>query len=143
MNKIVCPYCGNKAVLSDSSVIYGKSYGQVYLCSNYPVCDAFVGVHKGSVKPLGTLANNELRDLRKRAHNLFDRIWRDKEMSRNGAYRWLADKMGLSRKQTHIAMFNESQCRQVIEIMKERTKDNVINRSMSKVLKVWKNKTSV
>ena len=56
-----CPYCQSVSVLTDSKVIYGKSYGMVYLCLNYPKCDSFVGVHKNSIKPLGRMANRELR----------------------------------------------------------------------------------
>ena len=44
---IRCPYCGGTAILRDASFVYGeKSYGgKVYVCSNYPKCDAYVGVH--------------------------------------------------------------------------------------------------
>ena len=42
---IRCPYCGGTAILRDASFVYGeKSYGgKVYVCSNYPRCDAYVG----------------------------------------------------------------------------------------------------
>ena len=143
MYKLTCPYCAKQAILSDSSTIYGKDYGKVYLCINYPACDAFVGVHKGTDKPLGTLANSELRDLRKKAHKLFDSIWHEREMSRKDAYSWLASEMGLSKTKTHIAMFNESQCQQVIEMMKERIKEDVVHRGVPRVLEIWKKKTSI
>ncbi|MBL0255764.1 MAG: hypothetical protein IPQ27_12795, partial [Chitinophagaceae bacterium] len=42
---LVCPYCGNKTEYIDSSFIYGKSYGMIYICKPY---DAYVGVHKGT-----------------------------------------------------------------------------------------------
>lgn len=28
----ICPYCGNRTEYVDSSVIYGRSYGMIYLC---------------------------------------------------------------------------------------------------------------
>ena len=49
----VCPYCGAVSILTDSKVVYGKSYGMIYLCRNYPKCDAYVGVHKRTNEPLG------------------------------------------------------------------------------------------
>lgn len=61
----ICPYCDNESELVDSEVVYGKSYGMMFLCSP---CDAYVGCHKDSPnnRPLGTLANRSLRSLRKR-----------------------------------------------------------------------------
>ena len=48
MRKVYCDYCGRQAEYVDSKVIYGKSYGMMYLCRN---CMAYVGVHKGTDKP--------------------------------------------------------------------------------------------
>lgn len=53
MRKVYCDYCGRQAEYVDSKVVYGKSYGMMYLCRN---CMAYVGVHKGTDKPLGRLA---------------------------------------------------------------------------------------
>lgn len=63
MKEVICPYCRAKAELRDSEFVYGdRNYGKIYVCSNYPICDAYVGVHKGTQdKPKGTLANAELR----------------------------------------------------------------------------------
>lgn len=51
MNEIitgkVCPYCGKPTEYVDSSVIYGRSYGMIYLCRD---CRAYVGVHKVQTK---------------------------------------------------------------------------------------------
>lgn len=69
MRKVHCDYCGRRAEYVDSKVIYGKSYGMIYLCRN---CMAYVGVHKGSDKPLGRLANAQLRHWKKEAHAAFD-----------------------------------------------------------------------
>lgn len=79
------------------------------------ICDARVGTHKNSKTPLGTLANSELRALRKVCHKRFDSLWKSKQMTRSGAYRWLAKSMNLSPKEAHIGMFNEVQCKQLIK----------------------------
>lgn len=123
--EVYCPYCGSKAEYVDSSEIYGKSYGMVYLCRP---CDAYVGVHDGTDTPLGRLANRDLRRWRNRAHAAFDPLWQKGpyRRRRNDAYAWLAGKMGLTKEETHIAMFDVEQCKQVIQIMDyERRNPNV------------------
>jgi hypothetical protein len=47
------------------------------------------------------------------AHLTFDRLWKSGCMSRSKAYAWLANEMGLSRNDAHIAKFNYEQCQQV------------------------------
>jgi len=109
----ICRYCGEKVILTDSSVIYGKDYGKIYLCTN---CNAFVGVHKKSDKPLGTLANSILRIKRKETHQVFDKFWKDKKMSRTEGYKWLSEQMGLPFKSTHIGYFELEECQKVIDL---------------------------
>lgn len=109
----VCPYCNKGTVYVDSGEIYGKSYGMIYLCRP---CRAYCGVHKGTDKSLGRIANTELRELKKQAHASFDRMWNNKGMGRNQAYKWLSKRMNLPPHLTHIGMFDCDQCKIVIEI---------------------------
>jgi ssDNA-binding Zn-finger/Zn-ribbon topoisomerase 1 len=75
--KVACPYCGDQAILRDSAIVYhGRSYGLIWLCSNYPTCDAYVGVHEGTKKPFGRMSNAELREWKKRAHEVLDELWK-------------------------------------------------------------------
>lgn len=115
MRKVHCDYCGRQAEYVDSKIIYGKSYGMVYLCRN---CMAYVGVHKGTDKPLGRLANAQLRYWKKQAHAAFDPLWKYGRFRgyRNAAYAWLADKMALPVEKTHIGMFDVDQCKRAIRI---------------------------
>lgn len=117
MRKVHCDYCGRQAEYVDSKVIYGKGYGMVCLCRN---CMAYVGVHKGTDKPLGRLANAELRYWKKAARAVFDPMWKYGRFRhhRNAAYGWLAQKMGLPIEQAHIGMFDVAQCKKAIEIIK-------------------------
>jgi len=122
---LVCPYCGNNTEYIDSSVIYGKSYGMIYLCSP---CDAYVGVHKGTDKSLGILANKELREAKKEAHYYFDqiaktglinKIWKEyipNLGNRNKAYLWLSKQMNIPKEYCHIGMFDVAECKKVVEI---------------------------
>ena len=95
---------------------FGKSYGNIYYCTN---CGAYVGVHDGTKKPLGTLANAALRNKRREAHNAFDPLWRKRGLKRSEAYHWLAKRMKLLDYRTHIAQFTMAQCQEVIEICNE------------------------
>jgi hypothetical protein len=116
---MICPYCGAVAILQDSVVIYGRSFGNVYVCSNYPGCDAYCGVHRDTNKPLGTLANRALRTARKAAHAAFDPVWKLGRMRRSDAYAWLASELGIDAAQCHVALFNEVECSRVVDLMKE------------------------
>lgn len=114
----ICPYCLKKPELVDSACVYGKSYGDIWLCKD---CDAYVGVHKNSGKALGRLANSTLRYYKKQAHAVFDPIWKSeisptmsKKVARSKAYIWLAKKMNLQVEDCHIGMFDENQCIEVI-----------------------------
>jgi predicted RNA-binding Zn-ribbon protein involved in translation (DUF1610 family) len=121
----VCPYCGAKTEYIDSSFVYGRSYGMIYICKP---CDAYVGVHKGTDNALGRLANKELREAKKQAHYYFDqiaktglinKIWKQfipNTGNRNKAYLWLSKQMNIERELCHIGMFNVEQCQKVIEI---------------------------
>lgn len=114
MRNVICNYCGQPAEYTDSAVIYGRSYGMIYLCRK---CGAYVGVHRGTDKPKGTLANAELREYRKSAHMFFDPLWRSGPFRgrRKDAYRWLAGMLGLPVERTHIGMFDIPQCKRVVE----------------------------
>lgn len=112
-----CPYCDGQGIYTDSKIVYGQSYGMIYLCSNYPKCDAMVGVHRGTSTPLGRMANAELRYWKKKAHEAFDQIWRSNpnKTHRTGAYKYLQEVMEMSASEAHIGNFNIEQCRLLIQ----------------------------
>lgn len=82
---------------------------------------AYVGVHKGTDRPLGRLANAELRYWKKAAHAVFDPLWQRGPFRghRNVAYGWLAQKMNLPIEKTHIGMFDVEQCKKAIQIIRK------------------------
>lgn len=121
----ICPYCSKETEFVDSAEVYQISYGMIYLCRD---CQAWVGVHEGTDKALGRLANEELREWKKKAHRTFDPIAKGglikkifpKYLSstsvREKAYMWLAEHMGIKREYCHIGMFDVEECKQVISI---------------------------
>lgn len=125
-----CPYCGKTVLLKDASFIYhnnkSKNWGKIWVCSDYPHCDAYVGCHKGTSIPLGRLANARLRTLKSEAHRQFDPIWKSGLMSRKEAYRWLADMLKIPCEECHIGMFDVKECQKVIYLCKEQD-NQVIN----------------
>lgn len=121
-----CPYCGSTAILKDSSYIYGSKArrGKVYVCSRYPMCDAHVGVKPGTALPNGTLANKSLRQKRIQAHQVFDQIWLSGILSRNQAYFWASDKLGVPMGEMHIGNFDVYRCDQLIREAKKVLENN-------------------
>jgi hypothetical protein len=83
-------------------------------------CEAYVGCHTGTEKPLGRLANSELRREKIKAHAAFDPIWKSKEMARKEAYAWLSEQLGISPANTHIGMFDVDDCRAVVAVCEAR-----------------------
>lgn len=117
--KIRCPYCGAQAALRPSSVVYhekARPGEYLYVCDRYPRCDSYVGAHKHSLLPMGTLANAGLRSKRIQAHRAFNRLWEDGPMEKWQAYQWMQAKFSLRSDQAHIAMFSEYMCDQLIAV---------------------------
>lgn len=115
---MICDYCNNKAELVGGDVIYPHRPDlrglKFYYCAD---CSAWVGCHRGTTKPLGRLANTELRLAKQSAHVAFDTLWKRTtpagSFDRSSAYTWLAQQLGIKREDCHIGMFDEEQCRRV------------------------------
>ena len=114
--RVYCPHCGAIATIRPASEIYRdpNATGELYVCSNFPRCNSYVGVHPGTRLPLGVLANGDVRNLRIKAHRRLDKIWQYGIMTRQESYAWLAAKLGIRLRDTHIGMFGEYMCKAVI-----------------------------
>lgn len=115
----LCPYCGRRSVLRPAEYVYGEDTiakgSMLYVCSGYPSCKAYVGVHEGTKRPKGILANSELRNKRIRAHRVLDEIVKVGCMSKDGVYIWLSSRLNIPYKQTHIGYFSDYLCDQTIK----------------------------
>lgn len=112
----VCPYCGQRTDVEHQSLVYGdKKFGidkgLIRICLP---CDAYTSCDKFG-KTRASLAKKELRQIRIKTHNVFDKIWRKGLMTRSEAYKWLCDRMGIEDKYCHIGFFDEYKCYRVIE----------------------------
>jgi ssDNA-binding Zn-finger/Zn-ribbon topoisomerase 1 len=116
-----CPYCGARMETRLGSEIYHDAANKerLLVCTDYPRCNTYVHLYPGSDRPMGMPANGDLRNLRHRAHKSFDQMWKQGYMSRDAAYRWMADFLGLRPQDSHIAMFGDYQCKKVIEKCEE------------------------
>lgn len=84
-----CPRCGGLAPRSETP------HGARYDCC---------GLRAWGEKPLATHGTLRARGM---AHAAFDPIWQEGHLSRSQAYRRLAALLGLSRRVTHMSLFDE------------------------------------
>lgn len=112
-----CPQCNSEAHLVKGDVIYPHRRDlyalQFWSCAP---CKSYVGCHKGTTTPMGSLAGPELRQARRKAHSTFDEVWQTGVKSRKDAYIWLSEKLGIKRKNCHIGSFDKAMCDRVVEI---------------------------
>lgn len=116
----ICPYCGKVSKLVTGRVIYPtrpelheKAF---YSCKG---CNAYVGCHPGTTRPLGRLADPQLRRAKVAAHAAFDPLWESGRMKRPAAYAWLAGRLGIPTEKCHVGMFDLETCRRVVELCRD------------------------
>ena len=124
----LCPYCNSPSLEVTGDEIYGpgRGYGHIKMFKCSGSCDAYSTSkwEHGLRVSTGSLANKELRELRKKCHQLFDVQWKGKpneKLARRKCYAWLQEFTKLPEELAHFGMFNVEQCRQIIE---ELTKSN-------------------
>lgn len=117
-----CIECGKLAAFVTGEAIYphrrdlwGKNF---YRCE----CGAYCGTHPNTFVPLGYPCGPETRKARMAAHAAFDPLWRNKQMKRNEAYKWLAGATGIEREKCHIGMMTIEQARSVVEAVRSRVR---------------------
>lgn len=120
-----CNLCGGSVIYVPNSRIYGREYGsgKCYLCTK---CGAYVGTHKPRPREaLGILGNFEMRNMKMKCHELFDRKWkneptsRKKHIARQKAYRRLAEKLNIPYSECHFGYFDMDTLNKAYEILKE------------------------
>lgn len=118
---VLCHYCNVQSELVTGKKIYPHRKDlyklTFWMCKE---CSAYVGTHKDSNnKPLGILANDELRKAKRSAHSDFDPLWRDGHIKRKEAYRLLSQFLEITSSECHIGMFCIDRCRLVNEFVSQ------------------------
>lgn len=97
----ICPICGSEAKESETK------FGIRHDCC---------GLWSWNGAPL---VNRETHKARVTAHAAFDRLWRSGLMKRSDAYKALADKLNVARKECHIKMMSAEMASRIPDIAKE------------------------
>jgi zinc-finger-containing domain len=85
MDELRCPYCQSETEYVPATKVYRRGgFGFLYLCATFPVCDSYVSAGDDG-KPMGTLANRDLREKRKRLFTLIDKISAENKAPRQEA----------------------------------------------------------
>jgi len=56
-----------------------------------------------------------LYNLKDQAHKYFDQLWQHKYLTRQQAYDWLAQQLGVPEPQAHMSTMDIEMCKQVVE----------------------------
>ena len=92
-------------------------YKHFYICDK---CKNFVGVHKGTNIPLGTIPTKEIKEFRKKIHSIIDPIFlksKNKNYTRKKIYHFLSEKIN---KEYHTATLSSIEdCENVIKYLND------------------------
>ena len=97
MANIFCVECNKyiKANLVTGEIIYPHRpdlYNvKFYQC---PICKNYVGIHKGTIEPLGCIPTPELKQARIKVHNKLDYLWKSGKYKRHKIYKALSGHFG-------------------------------------------------
>lgn len=118
-----CNICNGDVIYTSNKIIYGKEYGsgKCYLCTQ---CGAYVGTHKPRPKEaLGILGNAQMRDMKMKCHELFDKQWKTEptlerqRYMRKRAYQRLADLLNIPLEICHFGYFDMDMLNRAYELL--------------------------
>lgn len=106
------PGCSGRLVLRVGYRINRRFYG----CDSYPGCKGTLPADDDGT-PRGEPRTKALQGARNETHKVFDRLWKEKHVSRGGAYSWMREVMSLSKDDAHIGLFEIEQCRDLVGLV--------------------------
>lgn len=107
---MICPYCKKEAKFCSNAEVYGKRFGKSHMCYWCVFCDAYVGTHNNTAKPLGTMANRALRKMRQHVHGAIDPLWKSGKYTRGEVYKRLSDAFG---HEIHVGESDIEKCKEI------------------------------
>lgn len=135
-----CDYCHRTAELVNGYMVYERcrpdlKHQKFWRCKP---CEAWVGCHPGSAIPMGRLANAELRKAKQAVHRVLDPLWKSGAMSRNDAYKMLAQGMGIAIQNCHVGMFDVPACETAVAVLKDyRERRDFMRAQESSMRRIW------
>lgn len=87
--------------------------GKTRLHYECPKCKASL-IAGPNGKPRGVPGNKETREWRRRAHMVFETMWKEEGVSRSSAQRWLARKLRIPTKRCHFAYMDVPMLKRVV-----------------------------
>lgn len=111
---MICPFCNQQAEWCANEAIYGRNFGRSYMMYLCKPCDAYVGCHNNTTVPLGTMANREMREWRKKAHAVIDPLWRNGKHKRGEVYAKLSKAVGF---EFHVGESDIEMCKYIINLV--------------------------
>lgn len=121
-----CSLCGGGRIekITDTT-LYGYPLAAgirfFYRCMD---CGAYVGCHPGTDNALGLFADVDMRKLRMRCHEQFDPIWRCGMMTRRGAYKTLANLMGIDWRHCHFSRFSKDELERALSLIAQMRREH-------------------
>lgn len=111
---MICPFCNKQAEWCANEAIYGRNFGRSYMMYLCKPCDAYVGCHNNTKVPLGTMANREMREWRKKAHAVIDPFWREGRHKRSKVYETISKAVGF---EFHVGSSDIEMCQRIIKLV--------------------------
>jgi hypothetical protein len=111
---MVCPEPKCEGILRRT---YIEAYKRWTYCCDVKGCNGGIGCHPDG-RPLGIPADSRTRRMRSKAHEVFDKLWKQDGMTRATAYKFGRAVMGLD-KDLHIAELDFAQCKKLIKLVRE------------------------
>lgn len=111
-----CNLCGGNVVYVSNEEIYGQRYGSgyAYMCLS---CGAYTGTHRHRpMDALGLLANKEMRRLKVKCHELFDKQWTTYD-ERCKMYKWLAKQLAIPIDCCHFGYFDTDMLYKALNVL--------------------------
>ena len=115
MKEVICPKCNKPAPWVENKERYGRNFGKSFMCYFCKPCGTYVGCHNNTRNPLGTMADQETMEWRKKAHAVIDPLWKDGPYSRRGVYLSLQHAFGET---IHVGESDMARCKEIIETAK-------------------------
>lgn len=117
MNIVLCPYCNRKARLITGKQLYRSikriKHYRFWRCDS---CDAHAKCSRDG-KPIGSLANAELRQLRRKAHDLMEWIVASGTMDESELHKMLCQSVGRKSKRVMLVHYSKDDCQAIVDLL--------------------------